>query len=147
MRPDEPTSKRRVASSSTTSTKTLPNGRERTQGRGVDQAFEGVGTTARTSLRALRPGGRLVLFGQVTAVRGAREAGKLEDGGSLRSRAARELRPGRKRTSIYSIQWLARRHPDWFREDLATFLAMLAENESHLTSPPYATWTRYPQPS
>jgi hypothetical protein len=39
------------------------------------------------------------------------------------------LLPSGKRTSIYSIQWLARRHPDWFRSDLATLLTMLDANE------------------
>jgi NADPH2:quinone reductase len=36
------------------------------------------------------------------------------------------LRPGGKRTALYSIQWLARRHPAWYREDLSTLLELLA---------------------
>jgi NADPH:quinone reductase-like Zn-dependent oxidoreductase len=37
------------------------------------------------------------------------------------------LRPGGKRTSLYSIQTLARRHPDWYRHDLAALFTMLAD--------------------
>ena len=40
---------------------------------------------------------------------------------------APNLVPGGKRTSMYSIQVLARKHPDWYREDLATLLEMLAD--------------------
>jgi NADPH:quinone reductase len=105
--------------------------RELTQGRGVDHAFEGVGATARMSLRALRPGGRLVWFGMVTLLSGgARDwRGSAKTAGAFVLALLGNLRPGGKRTSIYSIQWLARRHPDWFRDDLATLLAMLADND------------------
>jgi len=105
--------------------------RQLTAGRGVDYAYDGIGATARTSLRALRPGGRLVWFGMVTVLSGgARDwRGTAKMAGILALALLGNLRPGGKRTSLYSIQWLARRHPDWFRADLATLLAMLAANE------------------
>jgi NADPH2:quinone reductase len=95
--------------------------RELTAGRGVDYAFDGVGATARTSLRALRPGGHLVWYGYDTI--------RAKMVGILLLALLGNLRPGGKRTGLYSIQWLARRHPDWHRADLATLLAMLAANE------------------
>lgn len=42
---------------------------------------------------------------------------------------ARNLRPGGKRTSIYSIQKLARAHPEWYRADLAALFALLADGD------------------
>jgi NADPH2:quinone reductase len=105
--------------------------RELTDGRGVDYAFDGIGATARASLRALRPGGQLVWFGMITFLsRGARDLRT-----SARTVAhvalafAENLRPGGKRTSLYSIQKLARSHPDWYRKDVAALFAMLAEGE------------------
>jgi len=92
-----------------------------TEGRGVDCAFDGIGDTASASLRALRPGGRLVWYG--FGVLRARLIGVLALG------LLGSLCPGGKRTSIYSIQWLARRHPDWYREDLSTLLELVAEHE------------------
>jgi len=105
--------------------------RELTGGCGVDYAFDGVGATARESLRALRPGGRLVWFGMITFLsRGARDwpktAKTLANVGLV---FAENLRPGGRRTSMYSIQTLARRHPDWYRQDLATLYAMLADGK------------------
>ena len=70
----------------------------------------------------VRPGHRVVR-------RRSRLARQREDGGDARSGVAREPSPGGKRTSLYSIQWLARRHPDWYRDDLATLFAMLADGK------------------
>ncbi len=105
--------------------------RQLTAGRGVDCVFEGIGATARTSLRALRPGGRLVWYGMVTVLSGGRRdwGGTAKMAGILALALLGNLRPGGKRTSLYSIQWLARRHPEWFRADLTTLLAMLAADE------------------
>jgi len=105
--------------------------RELTGGRGADYAFDGIGATARTSLQALRPGGQLVGYGMVTVLSGSTRSwwGSAKTAGNLALAMVGNLCPGGKRTSIYSIQWLARRHPDWYRDDLSTLLAMLAEGE------------------
>ena len=105
--------------------------RELTGGRGVDSAFDGVGATALTSLQALRPGGHLVWFGMVTMLSGGARnwRGSAKTAGAFVLALLGNLRPGGKHTSIYSIQWLARRYPDWYRDDLAILLAMLAANE------------------
>ena len=104
---------------------------ELTSGRGVDYAYDGVGDTARTSLRALRPEGRLVWFGSITLLsRGARNWRSVAKTVANTALAfAGNLRPGGKRISLYSIQMLGRRHPDWYRDDLATLFAMLAEGK------------------
>jgi NADPH:quinone reductase-like Zn-dependent oxidoreductase len=105
--------------------------RELTEGRGVDCAFDGIGATARTSLQALRAGGRLVWFGMITLLlRGARDwRSSARTVGNVALAFAENIRPRGKRTSIYSIQTLGRRHPDWYRNDLATLLSMLAEGK------------------
>jgi NADPH2:quinone reductase len=105
--------------------------RELTGGRGVDAALDGVGGTARESLRAVRPGGRLVWFGMVSLLSG----GTRQLGGSARTAAgvaacfAGNLRPGGKRTSLYSVQRLARRHPRWYTDDLSALVTMVAAGE------------------
>jgi NADPH2:quinone reductase len=37
--------------------------------------------------------------------------------------------PGRKRVVPYSIQWLKRRRPAWFRQDLATLFDLLQQHK------------------
>jgi NADPH:quinone reductase-like Zn-dependent oxidoreductase len=105
--------------------------RELTDGRGVDYAYDGIGASARTSLRALRPGGRLVWFGMITLLsRGERDwRSSAKTVGNTVLAFAENLRPGGKRTSFYSIQMLARRHPGWYRDDLAALFAMLADGK------------------
>lgn len=53
----------------------------------------------------------------------------LSAAGNLAGGLAENLRPGGKRTSVYSIQILARRHPEWYRSDLAALLGLLADNK------------------
>jgi NADPH2:quinone reductase len=105
--------------------------RELTGGPGVDYAYDGIGATAPVSLRALRPGGRLVWFGMITFLsQGARDWRKTAKTlGNVALAFAENLRPSGKRTSLYSIQTLARRHPDWYRHDVATLFAMFADGK------------------
>ncbi|MDH3754834.1 MAG: zinc-binding dehydrogenase [Acidimicrobiia bacterium] len=105
--------------------------RELTGGRGVDVAFDGIGATARHSLQAVRPGGKLVWFGMVTMLTGGtRDLSKsAKTIGNVLPVFARNLVPGGKRTSLYSIQMLARKHPDWYREDLSILFGMLSRGE------------------
>jgi NADPH2:quinone reductase len=39
------------------------------------------------------------------------------------------FKPGRKRMTPYSIQWLMRLKPAWFRHDLLTLLELLNQGE------------------
>lgn len=105
--------------------------RELTDGRGVDAAFDGVGNTAVSSLKAVRKGGTLIWFGMVTFLSGGdRDLRKiLTTASSVVPVFAQNLIPGGKRTSVYSIQLLARKHPDWYRADLTTLLEMLVDGQ------------------
>ena len=101
---------------------------------GVDVVFDGIGGThIWRSRKALRPGGRVVAYGLTSSLRG----GRLASGRSGRRHRSRGipifglyiaggwLLPGRKRVVPYSIQWLKRRKPAWFRQDLTTLFDLL----------------------
>jgi len=103
--------------------------RELTGGRGVEAAFDGIGTTAAASLGAVRRGGTLVWFGMVNFLSGGRRdvASIAKTLATVMSVFGRNLVPGGKRTTVYSIQRLAEKHPGWYQEDLSLLLSMLAE--------------------
>ncbi len=98
---------------------------------GVDVVFDGIGGAhIWRSRRALRPGGRVVAYGLTASLRG----GRLASGRPGRRQRFRAiaifglciaggwLLPGRKRVVPYSIQWLKRLRPAWFRQDLIALL-------------------------
>jgi NADPH2:quinone reductase len=106
-------------------------------GVGVDAVFDGIGgDNLWRSRDALREGGRLVTYGFQSKMRG----GRMVSGTSGRHpiRESAELgwyilrnwfRPGRKSMVPYSIQWLMRFRPAWFRQDLLTLLDLLKEGK------------------
>jgi NADPH:quinone reductase len=103
--------------------------------------FDGIGGAhIWRSRKALRAGGKVVAYGLTSTLR----AGNLPGGWRHRLRGLERLRslgiiggdiaaafflPGRKRVLPYSIQWLKRRKPVWFREDLTTLLRLLSEEK------------------
>ncbi|HET7712896.1 MAG TPA: zinc-binding dehydrogenase, partial [Thermoanaerobaculia bacterium] len=99
----------------------------RIEGDGVDVVFDGIGGShIWRSRQALRRGGRVVAYGLTGSLRGGRLASGRE-GGRHRFRAISIfglyiaggwILPGRKRVLPYSIQWLKRLKPEFFREDL-----------------------------
>lgn len=105
---------------------------------GVDVVFDGIGGNhVWRSRNALRRGGKVVVYGFTAAAReqpsvpGAplsrhrfREAARL--GWCV---AACLVLPGRKRMVPYSIQWLKRLRPAWFRHDLTTLLDLLRRQQ------------------
>lgn len=106
--------------------------RELTGGRGVEAAFDGLGSTARASLRAVRRGGTLVWFGMVTMLSaGKKDLRKIASTTALVGAVlvAPNLIPGGKRSTLYSIQVQARKHPDWYQQDLTTLMGMLADGQ------------------
>lgn len=102
-----------------------------TRGRGVEAAFDGIGATARTTRKAVRSGGTLVWFGMITFLDdGRRDLRKMvKTAGTLIPAFAPNLIPRGKRTKLYSIQDLAKKHPDWYKADLTTLLGMLADGK------------------
>jgi NADPH2:quinone reductase len=113
----------------------------RLTGEGVDVVFDGIGGTHMwRSRKALRPGGRVVIYGLTSSLSG----GRLASGRSGRRRRRRRFRaiprfalyivaswllPGRRRMLPYSIQWLKRRRPALFRQDLIALLDLLQQHK------------------
>jgi NADPH:quinone reductase len=101
---------------------------------GVDVVFDGIGGAhIWRSRKALRPGGRVVAYGLTGSLRGGRLASGRE-GRRHRFRAIAIfgvyiaggwLLPGGKRVTPYSIQWLKRLRPSWFRHDLIALFDLL----------------------
>jgi NADPH2:quinone reductase len=110
----------------------------RRTGEGVDVVFDGIGGThIWRSRKALRRGGRVVAYGLTGSLRGGRSAAG-RSGGRHRYRAIAIfglyiaggwLLPGRRRVVPYSIQWLKRRRPTWFRQDLIALFDLLRQKK------------------
>jgi NADPH:quinone reductase len=108
----------------------------RLTGDGVDAVFDGIGgDNLWRSREALHEGGRVVTYGFQSKMRGGRMA---SGGGRHPIRESAELgwyivrnwfKPGRKRMVPYSIQWLMRFKPAWFRYDLLTLLELLKQGK------------------
>ena len=105
---------------------------------GVDAVFDPIGGAHLWHSReALRPGGRVVGYGNTTSLRGE---GLGSDRKGRRNRlhgipiyvlyiAGGWLLPGRKRIVPYSIQTLKRLRPALFRQDLITLLDLLKQQK------------------
>lgn len=110
----------------------------RLTGGGVDVVFDGIGGAhIWRSRKALRPGGRVVAYGLTGSLRGGRLASG-RSGGRHRFRAIAIfglyiaggwLFPERKRVVPYSIQWLERLRPSWFRQDLIALFDLLRQRK------------------
>jgi NADPH2:quinone reductase len=105
---------------------------------GVDVVLDGIGGHhIWRSRKALRRGGTVVAYGLTSSLRG----GRLASGRPGRRHRFRAiaifgvyiaggwLLPGRKRVAPYSIQWLKRLRPAWFREDLLTLFGLLEQRK------------------
>lgn len=107
----------------------------RLTGDGVDAVFDGIGGASLwRSREAVREGGCVVTYGFQSKLRG----GRVANGGRGRHpiRESAELggyilrnwfKAGRKRMVPYSIQWLMRLKPAWFRHDLLTLMDLLSK--------------------
>jgi NADPH:quinone reductase len=110
----------------------------RLTGDGVDAVFDPIaGSHLWESRKGLRRGGRVVGYGITPALRGKGLASS-RPGRRQRFRrvpmwafyiAAGWLLPGRKRVVPYSIQWLKRMKPDWFRQDLTALFDLLQQQK------------------
>jgi NADPH:quinone reductase-like Zn-dependent oxidoreductase len=107
----------------------------RLTGEGVDAVFDGIGgANLWRSRDALREGGRVVTYGFQSKMRGGRMTTPSRGRHPIRESAQlgrfivrNWFKPGRKRMMPYSIQWLMRFRPAWFRHDLLTLLDLLNE--------------------
>jgi len=109
----------------------------RLTGEGVDAVFDGIGgDNLWRSRDALREGGRVVTYGFQAKMRGGRMISG--SGGRHPIRESAELgwyilrnwfKPGRKSMVPYSIQWLMRLKPAWFRQDLPSLLELLKQGK------------------
>jgi len=105
---------------------------------GVDAVFDPIGGAHLWHSReALRPGGRVVGYGNTTSLRGE-GLGSNRTGRRNRLHgipiyalyiAGGWLLPGRKRVVPYSIQTLKRLKPGLFRQDLTALLGLLQQNK------------------
>jgi len=110
----------------------------RLTGNGVDVVFDPIGGRhIWHSREALRPGGKVVGYGNTTSLRGK---GLASARPGRRNRlhgipiyglyiAGGLLLPGRKRVVPYSIQWLKRLRPELFRQDLIALLDLLKQQK------------------
>lgn len=106
--------------------------------RGADVVFDGIGGGhIWRSRNALCPGGRVVAYGLTGMLRGGRLAsGRRPRRDPFRGVAIFAvyiaggwLLPGRKRVVPYSIQWLKRVKPAWFRQDLSVLFDLLKQQK------------------
>jgi NADPH2:quinone reductase len=110
----------------------------RLTGEGVDVVFDHIGGTHLWHSReALRPGGTVVGYGLISAIR-AEGMGSGRSGRRQRFRGTARfalyiaggwLLPGRKRVVPYSIQTLKRMKPDLFRQDWIELLELLRKEK------------------
>jgi NADPH2:quinone reductase len=107
----------------------------RVTGDGVDAVFDGIGgDNLWRSRDAVREGGRVVAYGFQSKMRGGRmtyqSSGRhpfRESAGLGRLIVRNWFKPGRKSMVPYSIQWLMRFKPAWFRHDLLALLDLLKQ--------------------
>ena len=128
--------------------------RQLTGGEGVDVALDGFGGgLSLRSFRALRPGGRLVVFGHSGTVANGRKSwrGWIKWYAATAAVSLWGLLSPRRRVLVYRIQKLREGHqwlpvsgrrkalpvgggprdPDWYREDFRALLDLLREGKIH----------------
>lgn len=105
---------------------------------GVDAVFDGIGgDNLWRSREALRAGGRVVVYGFQAKLHGGRMASGTPSGRHpIRESAIlgwyilrNWFLQGRKSMVPYSIQWLMRLKPEWFRHDLLTLFDLLQQEK------------------
>ncbi|RKH78231.1 Zn-dependent oxidoreductase, NADPH:quinone reductase [Corallococcus sp. AB045] len=103
-------------------------------GSGVDAVLDGIGgVVSLRSFRALRPGGRLVVFGRYATLAHGRKNWRavFEWYAATVGVALWGLLSPRRRVLAYRIQKLRIHHQDWFREDFRTLIELLRRGEIH----------------
>jgi NADPH2:quinone reductase len=101
-------------------------------GKGVDVVLDGLGGAMSVrSFRALRPGGRLVVFGYSSALTQGRRSRRawIKWNAQTASVFLWGLLSPRRRVHGYRIDKLRNRNPEWFREDFLALLELLRRGE------------------
>jgi NADPH2:quinone reductase len=101
-------------------------------GKGVDVVLDGLGGAMSVrSFRALRPGGRLVVFGYSSALTQGRRSRRAWIKWNVQTASVFlwGLLSPRRRVHGYRIDKLRNRHPEWFREDFLALLELLRRGE------------------
>ena len=97
---------------------------------GFDAVFDGVGERGfADSWACVRPRGRLIAFGFSQPMLSG--ASMLSLGYWLLRLQLWNVLPNGRAAQFYSITALRKRHPEWYRTDLETLLALLAEGRIH----------------
>jgi len=109
---------------------------EMTGGAGVDAVFDPVGgSNWWRSYKTLRPGGKnpggqLIGYGMSSVVEKGRPS-KLKGAASFALMGLLSKLPDGKSARWYSITTEKKKHPEWFREDLARMLELLRDGKIH----------------
>lgn len=101
-------------------------------GDGVDVVLDGIGgSVALGSYRALRRGGRLVMYGHYgTTIAGRKSARRIAVFYLIGALVfAENLLPNGKRVLTFQVAKLRDRHPTWFREDATALFELLAKRK------------------
>jgi NADPH:quinone reductase len=100
-----------------------------TGGAGVDAVFDPMGSAhLKHSARTVRTGGTVVAYGYYEAAK--RGSNPVLDALSQYLRLwLWSLPPQRKHVAFYDTRPTKRKHPDWYRDDLARLFALLAAGE------------------
>jgi len=101
-------------------------------GNGVDVVLDGIGgRVSLGSYRALRRGGRLVMYGHYgTTIGGRKSAHRIAVFYLVGALVfAANILPNGKRVLAFQVAKLRDRHPEWFREDAATLFDLLARGK------------------
>ena len=101
-------------------------------GDGVDVVLDGIGgSVALRSYRALRRGGRLVMYGHYGTTIGGRKSARRIAAFYLYGALvfAGNLLPNGKRVLAFQVAKLRDRHPTWFREDATALFELLAKRK------------------
>lgn len=101
-------------------------------GDGVDAVFDAVGGKQwRRSYRCLRAGGMLIGYGfSAATVKGRRSLPRASANwiGMPRFQLL-QLMPDNRAVAGFNVNYLKQARPDWYREDLSSLLALLAEQK------------------
>jgi NADPH2:quinone reductase len=101
---------------------------------GVDVALDPIGGgVSLRSFRALRPGGRLVVYGRHATLANGHKSwpAVIAWWASTAAVALRAWLSPSRSVMAYRIQKLRLRHPEWFREDLHVLLELLRRGTIH----------------